>query len=229
MVSNILPNCAHCPLPLDERICRDPEGKGPGGCPSLNKGKLIEEVLVEYSKKEIAEFARQASIQEGQCYANRDRKPYIPYPTKPRIEEICEFAHKMRYTRLGLVFCVGLRREGELVAQILEAKGFEVVSVVCKVGSIPKEEIGVKDDEKVRVGEYESMCNPILQAKIINDEETHFNVVMGLCVGHDSLFFKYAEAPTTVLVAKDRVSGHNPMGAIYTSGSYYSRLRQKGS
>jgi len=28
-----------------------------------------------------------------------------------------------------------------------------------------------------------------------------------------------------VLVAKDRVTGHNPVAALYTSQSYYKRLR----
>jgi uncharacterized metal-binding protein len=28
----------------------------------------------------------------------------------------------------------------------------------------------------------------------------------------------------TVLVAKDRVLGHNPVAALYTSHSYYSKL-----
>jgi len=49
-----------------------------------------------------------------------------------------------------------------------------------------------------------------------NDEQTEFNIVMGLCVGHDSLFLKYSNAPCTVLAAKDRLLGHNPLAAIYT-------------
>jgi uncharacterized metal-binding protein len=28
-------------------------------------------------------------------------------------------------------------------------------------------------------------------------------------------FFKFAEAPATVLAAKDRVTGHNPLGPVY--------------
>ena len=58
------------------------------------------------------------------------------------------------------------------------------------------------------------MCNPIYQAKLLNHEKTDFNILLGLCVGHDSLFFKFAEAPTTVLAVKDRVTGHNPLAAI---------------
>jgi uncharacterized metal-binding protein len=92
------------------------------------------------------------------------------------------------------------------------------------VGAIPKEEIGVKDSEKIFIGQYESMCNPILQAAIVNEAKTDFNILLGLCVGHDSLFFKYAEAPATVLAVKDRVTGHNPLASIYLSGNYYSWL-----
>jgi uncharacterized metal-binding protein len=44
-------------------------------------------------------------------------------------------------------------------------------------------------------------------------------------VGHDSLFFKFADAPTTVLAVKDRVTGHNPLAAIYLSGTYYQKLK----
>jgi len=41
---------------------------------------------------------------------------------------------------------------------------------------------------------------------------------------HDSLFFKYAKGLTTVLVAKDRVLGHNPVAALQLADSYYSRM-----
>ena len=50
-------------------------------------------------------------------------------------------------------------------------------------------------------------------------------MIVGLCVGHDSLFFRYAEKPTTVLMVKDRVTSHNPAAALYTSTSYYRRLK----
>jgi uncharacterized metal-binding protein len=100
------------------------------------------------------------------------------------------------------------------------------VSVVCKVGAVPKEELGLKDEEKIFRGEHESMCNPVLQAMIVNDAETDFNILLGLCVGHDSMYFKYASAPTTVLAVKDRVAGHNPLACINTFGNYYSWLSE---
>ena len=65
------------------------------------------------------------------------------------------------------------------------------------------------------------MCNPIAQAMLLNEQETEFNVVVGLCVGHDSMFFKYAKALSTTLIAKDRALAHNPAGALYCSEGYY--------
>ena len=108
--------------------------------------------------------------------------------------------------------------------RILEKHGFEVLSACCKVGGVPKEFLGLKDREKVRIGTYETMCNPITQAEIFNAAKTDFNVLVGLCVGHDSLFFKHAKALSTVLVAKDRVLGHNPVAALYGVKVYFQRL-----
>ena len=224
MRSNNLSDCASCALAPKEKICINPKGKGSKACPTLGKKKLAGQAQKNYQKADVREFARQASIQEGECYAGRNKRPYVMHPTKPRIQEICEFSRKMGYTRLGLVFCIGLYKEAAVVARILQNQGFETVSVVCKVGAIPKEEIGVKDSEKIFIGQYESMCNPVLQAAIVNDAKTDFNILLGLCVGHDSLFFKYTEAPTTVLAVKDRVTGHNPLASIYLSGNYYSWL-----
>jgi uncharacterized metal-binding protein len=173
----------------------------------------------------IAEFARQASIQEAECYVGRGTRPYVLHPTKTRIQETAEFARRMGYRRLGVAFCAGLHDEARTLVGILEAQGFEVVSVVCKVGGTPKEAIGLGDDQKVRVGEFESMCSPIAQAAVLNAERTDFNILVGLCVGHDSLFLRHSNALCTVLVAKDRVLAHAPAAALHTANSYYPWLK----
>jgi uncharacterized metal-binding protein len=220
------PECAKCGI--KNKICRSPEGQGPDFCPTLHRKEVIGKATEEYAKPDILKFAYQASVQEAECYVNRGVKPYVPHPTKPRVQEVCEFAQKMGYKKLGVVFCTGLHGEALSLTQILEAQGFEVVSVVCKAGRAPKEQIGIKDEEKVHIGEFESMCSPIAQAMILNEEKTEFNILVGLCVGHDSLFLKYSEAYCTVLVAKDRVLSHNPCAALYTTGSYYARMLRKG-
>ena len=138
-----------------------------------------------------------------------------------------EFARRIGAARLGIATCRGLIRESDLLREILEANGFQVYRACCKVGSIPKEFVGLGEAEKVRPGNYEALCNPVGQAKLLNEVGTELNILMGLCVGHDSLFFRNSAAPVTVLVAKDRVTGHNPVAAIYTSHSYYKRLKEK--
>ncbi|OFW45173.1 MAG: hypothetical protein A3J29_09755 [Acidobacteria bacterium RIFCSPLOWO2_12_FULL_67_14b] len=114
--------------------------------------------------------------------------------------------------------------QAKVLSGILESHGFEVASVACKHGGVPKEEIGVKDAEKVRPGGHESMCNPISQAEMLNRHGCQLNVVLGLCVGHDSLFFRFSDGLATTLVAKDRVLAHNPIGALDLADTYYSRV-----
>jgi uncharacterized metal-binding protein len=228
-MGEMLPECARCSLESLSRACRNTGGKGPPYCPTLKQAETIGEALRCYDRPEMREFARQASLQEAECYINREKVPHLLHPVKPRLQEICEFAARMSYRRLGLAFCAGLHSEAAALTKVLVAQGFSVVSVVCKVGCIPKEEIGISDAEKVRVGTFESMCNPIAQAEVLNRAETEFNIVVGLCVGHDSLFFKHAQAPTTVFAVKDRVLAHNPLAVLYTLHSYTARFLQKNS
>ena len=118
--------------------------------------------------------------------------------------------------------------EGGRLAEILESNGFEVVSVQCKSGAVPKERIGIRAGEKIAGPEaWETMCNPIAQAMILNRAGVDLAIMLGLCIGHDTLFIKYCAVPLTVLAVKDRVFGHNPLAALYTSETYYSRLRGK--
>ena len=218
-------DCSHCPVA--EKICRSKNGKGPKGCPTKEEKKILASAMKEYGRTEVREFARVASVQEGACYAHRDAKPFVRIPTKTRIDELIEFSKRMKYKRLGLAFCAGLSQEALLLTDILESHGFEVVTVACKVGGVPKEAVKVKEKEKVRIGQFEPMCNPITQAKLLNQAKTDFNIMLGLCVGHDSLFLKYIRGLTTVFAVKDRVLGHNPIAALYTSGTYYERLLKR--
>ena len=135
-----------------------------------------------------------------------------------RVEETIEFAKRIGAKKIGIATCVGLIRETRTLTKILRSHGFEVYVVACKAGTVRKIEVGIpKTCENTGV----NMCNPILQAKMLNAEHTDLNIVMGLCVGHDSMFYKYAEGLTTTLVVKDRVLGHNPVAALYAADGYY--------
>lgn len=149
------------------------------------------------------------------------------YGKLTRVEEIAAFARRINARKIGIATCIGLMNETKLFIKFLEAQGIESYSVICKVGSVDKTEVGIPVDKKIIKNEHESVCNPILQARILAREKTDLNVIVGLCVGHDSLFIKYSEAPVTTLITKDRVLGHNPAAALYTSSFYYKRLFEK--
>ena len=207
------PSCAYCPSTI--RACRQAETqqRGPAFCPTKVDSEGIACAVAKYDDPEVREIAKVSAEVESEGYCKWSR-----------VEEICVFAHKLGYKKLGIATCISFVDHARMPSAIFESHGFEVASVACKHGEVPKEDIGLRDDQKVRPGGHESMCNPVSQAELLNRAGCEFNVVMGLCVGHDSLFFRHSEAPATVLVTKDRVLAHNPIGALQLADSYYSRI-----
>ncbi|MEF9945245.1 MAG: DUF1847 domain-containing protein [Lachnospiraceae bacterium] len=174
--------------------------------------QVLEESIEKYKEEENHKMMIHAAEIEHEFYCKMTR-----------VEETIEFAKRMNYHKIGIATCVGLISESRTLAKILRNHGFEVFSIACKAGAIEKTKVGIpKECQNVGI----NMCNPIHQALRLNSEKTDFNIVMGLCVGHDSLFYKYAEAPTTALVTKDRVLGHNPVAALYTANSYYKKIME---
>lgn len=145
---------------------------------------------------------------------------YEGYCQLTRVEEIMTFARKIGAKKIGIANCIGLINESRIFARILKANGFEVFSVICKVAGLDKSAIGIPEQCE-NIGS--AMCNPILQARLLNKANTDLNVVIGLCVGHDSLFYKYSDAYVTTLITKDRITGNNPAAALYTAHSYYKK------
>jgi len=171
---------------------------------------VLRKARAEYEKPDVRKLAHASARVESEGYMKWTR-----------VEDTMEFARKMNFAKLGVACCVGLAEEGKVLTDILESNGFEVTFVFCKTGGVPKEELRLKDSEKVHPGSFEPICNPVAQALIMNKAKTELNIIVGLCVGHDSTFIKYSKAPVTVLVAKDRVLCHNPVGALYTAKGYY--------
>jgi uncharacterized metal-binding protein len=207
------PACAYCPPTV--RACRQGEAaeRGPGFCPAKVDPHSQEIARALYDDPETRRVSQEAARVESEGYCKWTR-----------VEEIVDFARKMGYRKLGIANCISFVDHAYVLTGILESHGFEVVSVACKNGNIPKEELGLADNEKIRPGQFEALCNPVAQAELLNQHGCEFNIVMGLCIGHDSLFFKYAKGLSTVLVAKDRVLGHNPVAALQLADTYYSRL-----
>lgn len=209
-------SCVDC----GTRACgtRD-EAKYPSFCMTERlDDALVDEVKDLYrNDEETNRISRESALIEGEFYGKMTR-----------VEETLEFIKRMGYKKIGIATCGGLLEESKTFAKILRARGFEVVTACCKIGAIDKSFVGVPDDKKLNGGcGHESMCNPVMQAKVLAENKCDFNVVIGLCVGHDTLFFKYNEIPSTVLVAKDRVLLHNPAAALYQAKTGYSRFKKE--
>ncbi|PLX41914.1 MAG: hypothetical protein C0608_04025 [Deltaproteobacteria bacterium] len=207
----------------------DPENAPPKpkNCPSNDNEELINECFELYKGNEAdAKLAFVAARVEGMCY-----QP-IPGSTAvnarwTRVEDTIALARLMGYERIGIATCLGLLEETKRLSEILKAQGFDPLSVCCKAGSIDKLELGLLEEDKVIPGGFEPACNPVAQAKLLNQAGTDMNIIVGLCVGHDMLFNKYSEAPVTTLVVKDRVTGHNPVSVLYGQNFYYKRLQSQ--
>jgi len=226
-------NCAACGAVFQQKgathCWSGPDAKlpQPGTCPSGKYGQLVADAFSRYQGDDFdAKLARVAARVEGMCYQ--------PVPGSDavnarwtRVEDTVALAKLMGFVRIGIATCIGLLEESRQLALILRAQGFEPYSACCKAGSIDKLELDLEETDKVRPGTFEPACNPIAQAQIFNLEKMDMNIIMGLCVGHDMLFSRYSEAPVTTLVAKDRVTGHNPVAALYGQGFYYKRLQKQ--
>ncbi len=207
------PACAYCPPSV--RACRQGESaeRGPGFCPTKVDPLTQATARAWYDDPETRRISQESARVEAEGYCKWTR-----------VEEIVQFAKKMGYRKLGIANCISFVDHAYVLTGILESHGFEVVSVACKNDNIPKEELGLADSEKIRPGQFEALCNPVAQAALLNEHGCELNIVMGLCIGHDSLFFRHAKGLSTVLVAKDRVLGHNPVAALQLADTYYSRI-----
>jgi uncharacterized metal-binding protein len=111
-----------------------------------------------------------------------------------RIREVAELSRRMGFRRLAMAHCPDTRREAELTARYVRARGFELV--------LPPSSVD---------------CDPIGQAHLFNEQNADFVVVAGMCVGHDALLVRHVQAPVTSLVVRDLRLRHNPAGALYAS------------
>ena len=183
----------------------------------VDNDQLAKVMKIYEDNQEMGDISRVSAGIEGEFYGRLTR-----------VEETIKFIQRMGYQYIGIASCVGLMNETRIFSRILRALNIKSYTVGCKVGAIDKTAVGVPNEKKLNGGcGHESMCNPIMQAKVLEKEGTDFNIVIGLCVGHDTMFLKYSAAPTTVMIVKDRVLGHNPVAALYTANTIYSRFKEE--
>lgn len=208
------PSCSECAV----RNCYRNDGKYPPFCLTVNDAEGADETRELYlGDNDVARLLKAAGDIESEFYGRMTR-----------LEETVTLAKRLGIKKLGIASCFALINESAILAKCVRSAGIDPLTVICKIGSIDKGELGVPDEMKLLPGHKEANCNPVLQARTLNRWGSEFNVVMGLCVGHDALFNMHSEAPVTTLVVKDRVLGHNPVQAIYLSKTFYARVLDFG-
>lgn len=124
-----------------------------------------------------------------------------------RLSELVYFALDMNYRKIGIAHCVDLSEPAEIVAQVMR-RFFDVYPVCCKIG-------GRRLPDSLSAESNKIACNPAGQADILNAAKVDFNVMIGLCIGTDSIFAKLSNAPVSTLFVKDKSLANNPIGAVY--------------
>lgn len=141
-----------------------------------------------------------------------------------RVQEIIEFARGLGVRKIGLASCTIMLNEARTFARILRDAGFETYGVACKNESNHRSDLDIHVSE----GSQDTiLCNPIMQARLLEEAGTELNVVVGLCVGHDALFYKHSAAVTTTLAGKDHITMNNPCAALYGHNSIYRKRIQE--
>ena len=185
--------CASC----DSQTCFTNEGEMPTGCPELNRD-------AQTVTEPVEGFLDYAST--------------VREKDTDRISELIEYAKFRGYKTIGIPGCIGLHDELRVISDRLKAEGFMVNTVMCKTGSLEKKDVGVPSTNRMTTetgyGIGVVACNPAAQALLLNKQKTDLNCILGLCVGHDSVFMKHSEAPVVTLIAKDRTNAHNPASIL---------------
>lgn len=202
--------CSYCP---DKPCVFGELEKAPAFCPTVNRPDLI---------SEAGEKLRE---DENQAMARDVARTWKKLGKLTRVEETMMYARLRGYQKLGLAFCVGLSDEARLLTNVLLNEGFDVVSVCCMCGSLCSDDVDLPEEDKIAADFRQPMCNPIGQATLLDGEGCQINILLGLCVGDDTLFIKHSKAPVTVLAVKDRVLANNPLGVLYTSRNPFSRMK----
>lgn len=186
------PTCVDCAM----NTCRKNGAEYPAFCPTRDFDLQEQHELQQLMEEE----------QTRRIYVSAAHSAHIGFTQEiDRLQETILFAQGYGAKKIGIASCVSYAKEARYAAKVLRKAGFEVVGVICKIGSLTCEQMDVPLEAR---SPETALCNPVYQAMTLNAEQTDLNVVIGLCVGHDSLFFKHSDAPCTALVAKDFKHGH---------------------
>jgi uncharacterized metal-binding protein len=205
--------------------CRNPQVKDPWPpkCPRRNYPQILKQTIERNCRNS---YVRKVNFACEEVMS-RGYDPGDNVYSWPRVRELIEYVRILGYKKIGIAACNGLISESKILGKILTNAGFQVTLVNCMAGNATRAKLGLQER---RGASSPFVCNPLFQAEVLNKEKTDLNVMVGLCLGHDVLFIKNSKADVTPLIVKDRLTGHNPVVALYTHKTYYrNRFPKQGS
>ena len=122
---------------LFRKILREKAGRGgrvppPRTCPSTRP--QISDYVAEYEQDPVT--WKLASISGETTMHDHG---------ETRMQQVVRFAKAYGCRKIGLAFCISLSEEARMTANVLRKEGFEVESVICKVGRFDRKCVGVND------------------------------------------------------------------------------------
>lgn len=140
-----------------------------------------------------------------------------------RLQELIFIGLMMGHKQLGLVYCAGLHREGQLMIEALSPH-FNVKAVCCDQCRGPGGDFTIDHDRKFDL--YSRDDRKMVDA--LNAYNLPMHVSLGLCIEQDVLFNKHSQVPVTNFAVQDWVLGHNPLAVVYTTYQRKKYLQGKG-
>ena len=119
--------------------------KMPSNCPS-KRADSYPQFMGEYQKEENVGLTLESALveKEGYCRWNR-------------VREVIELSRRMGYKKIGVAFCVGLKKEAKIFCKILRERGFDVEAVSCKNGAYDKTDLDIPEEGKKKPGSARTM------------------------------------------------------------------------
>ena len=189
--------CRHC---ATAGAAKGDRSRMPRTCPTLTHPPLARGTGA-YGAPERQELMRAA---DETAFAEDGR-------LRSRVEELAHFARRRGMRKIGVAFCVSMRAEAQRLADKLEAEGLDTALVCCRVGAVDAAEVGLPKTDPER---FTATCNPVAQARLLDEAQVELVAAVGLCLGHDLVLQEESVAPVTTLVVKDRVHDHHPIAAL---------------
>ena len=103
------PACAYCPDTV--RACRVGESaeRGPGYCPTRVDPDGINDSAGKYDDAEVRRISQVSAVVEAAGYCKWTR-----------VQEICEFAKRMGFKKIGIATCISFVDHAKVLSGILE-------------------------------------------------------------------------------------------------------------